>query len=119
MADAARPAQSASGAVLIYTTFPSESEAKKAARALVEAGLVACANIFPQMTAVYSWEGKVEEGAEAAMILKTVQGRLDEALAELKRLHPYSTPARLALPVSGGGEDFLSWIAAQCGMPQG
>jgi periplasmic divalent cation tolerance protein len=104
-------------AILIYTTFPSESEAKSVGRALVERGLAACVNIFPQMIAIFSWQGEVEEAGEAAMIVKTVQARADDVLAEIKRLHPYAVPARLILPVAGGGEDYLKWIAEQCGRP--
>jgi periplasmic divalent cation tolerance protein len=102
-------------AILIYTTFPSQSEAKKLGRALVESGLAACVNIFPQMLAIFSWEGKIEEADEAAMIVKTVRAREAEVLAEIKRLHPYAAPARLVLPVSGGGEDFLRWVAERSG----
>ena len=102
-------------AILIYTTFPSESEAKKVGRALVEGGLAACVNIFPQMIAIFSWQGKVDEASEAAMIVKTVKAHADDVLAEIKRLHPYEVPARLILPLAGGGEDFLRWIAEQCG----
>ena len=61
-------------AILIYTTFPSESEAKSVGRALVEGGLAACVNIFPQMIAIFSWQGEVEEAGEAAMIVKTMRG---------------------------------------------
>lgn len=104
-------------AALIYTTFPSQDEAKKVGRALVESAVAACVNIFPQMTAIYVWEGKVEENSETAMIVKTTAARSPEVLAEVKRLHPYSVPARLVLPVIGGGEDFLNWIATQCGTP--
>jgi periplasmic divalent cation tolerance protein len=104
-----------SAAVLVYTTFPSSEDAKKAGRALVEAGLAACVNVFPPMTAIFVWEGKVEEDSETAMIVKTTSGRSGEVLAEIKRLHPYSVPARLVLPVIGGGQDFLDWISAQCG----
>ncbi len=101
-------------AVLIYTTFPSADEAKKAGRVLVERHLAACVNVFPPITAIYEWEGNVEEGTEAAMIVKTTKARSADALDEIKRLHPYSVPARLVLPVIGGGADFLSWIAEQC-----
>ena len=104
-------------AILIYTTFPSESEAKKVGRALVEGGLAACVNIFPQMVAIFSWQGEVDEAVEAAMIVKTVKAHADGVLAEIKRLHPYAVPARLVVPLAGGGEDFLRWIAEQCGMP--
>lgn len=104
-------------AILIYTTFPSQSEAKRVGRALVEDGLAACVNIFPHMVAIFSWQGAVEEAQEAAMIVKTVKAREGDVLAEIKRLHPYTVPARLVLPLAGGGEDFLQWIAEQCGAP--
>jgi periplasmic divalent cation tolerance protein len=101
-------------AVLVYTTFPSPSDAKNAGRALVEVGLAACVNIIPGMTAIYQWDGKIEEGSEAVMIVKTIAARSEAVLEEIKRLHPYSLPARLVLPVAGGGADFLGWIAQQC-----
>lgn len=100
-------------AILIYTTLPSLGEAKTLGRALVENSLAACVNIFPQMLAIFAWEGEIEEADEAAMIVKTVRAREAEVLAEIKRLHPYAVPARLVWPVSGGGEDFLRWIAEQ------
>ena len=100
-------------AVLIYTTFPSEADAKATGRALVEGRLAACVNILPGIIAIFAWDGALDEAVETAMIVKTTQGRAAEALAEIKRLHPYTTPARLVLPVAGGGEDFLQWIAAQ------
>jgi periplasmic divalent cation tolerance protein len=103
-----------SDAILIYTTFPSSSDAKKAAHVLVRSGLAACVNLIDHMTAIYLWDEEVEEDSEVAVIVKTVRSRSDEVLAEIKRLHPYSTPARMVLPVIGGGEDFLSWIAVQC-----
>jgi periplasmic divalent cation tolerance protein len=51
------------------------------------------------------------------MIVKTVKTRANDVLAEIKRLHSYDVPARLILPLAGGGEDFLRWIAEQCGAP--
>jgi periplasmic divalent cation tolerance protein len=101
---------------LIYTTFPSKGEAKKAGRALVESGMAACVNIFPKMTSFYMWQGALEESKEAAMLIKTARERAADVLAEVKRLHPYSLPARLLLAVEGGGDDFLEWIRAQSGV---
>lgn len=101
-------------AILVYTTFPTVGDAKKAAHALVTAGLAACVNLIEQMSAIYVWEGNIEEDSEVVMIIKTTESRRDDVLAEIKRLHPFSTPARLVLPVIGGGEDFLAWIDAQC-----
>jgi periplasmic divalent cation tolerance protein len=99
--------------VLIYTTFPSLNEAQNAGRSLVESKLAACVNIFPGMISVYSWQGKTEEANEAAMIIKTAKTCTGDVLQALKRLHPYDVPARLVLPVTDGGEDFLRWIVAE------
>ena len=101
---------------LIYTTFPTKSEAKKAGRALVASGLAACVNIFPKMVSIYIWEGEVQQSKEAAMLIKTARHRADAVLTEVKRLHPYSLPARLMLAVDGGGSDFLEWIQQQTGV---
>lgn len=102
-------------AILVYTTFPTLEDAKKAGRVLVERRLAACVNVFPQMTSIYEWEGEVEEDGEIAMIVKTTSLRSEEVLEEIQRQHPYSVPARLVLPVTGGGDDFLKWIGVQCG----
>ena len=57
--------------VLIYSTFPSAAEAERVGGALVDRRLAACVNIFPTMTAIYTWQGKRERGSEAAMFIKT------------------------------------------------
>ncbi len=106
-------------AVLIYTTFPSQGEAEKAGRFLVENRLAACVNIFPGMTAIFFWDGKTEQATETAMLVKTAKTRANEALAAIKRLHPYDVPARLVLPVTGGGADFIDWIVAETAPPAG
>jgi periplasmic divalent cation tolerance protein len=96
--------------VLIYTTFPSLGEAEDAARELVNAKLAACVNILPSMVSVYTWQGKTETANEVAMLVKSAKVRTDDVLNAIKRMHPYDVPARLVLPVTGGGADFLRWI---------
>lgn len=103
--------------VLVYATFPSAEEAERTGGSLVERGLAACVNIFPGMTSIYIWEGKRERGSEAAMLIKTRASLAERAIAEARKLHPYSNPAFLVLPVSGGSEDFLRWIAEQTAKP--
>ena len=66
-------------AILIYTTFPSQSEAKKLGRALVESGLAACLNIFPQMLAIF-WRRR----GFHALDRRTVRGRKNDSRAIYK-----------------------------------
>jgi len=104
--------------VLIYSTFPSPAEAERIGGELVDRGLAACVNIFPGMTAIYIWEGKRQREAETAMIIKTRAKLADTAIAEARKLHPYTNPALVVLPVVGGSDDFLRWIAEQTAKPQ-
>ncbi len=103
--------------VLIYSTFPSAAEAERIGGALVDRGLAACVNIFDGMTSIYIWEGKREHGAEAAMLIKTRASLASQAIAEARKLHSYTNPAFLVLPVTGGSEDFIRWIAEQTAKP--
>ena len=99
--------------VLIYSTFPTLAEAERIGGSLVDRGLAACVNIFPGMTAIYVWEGKCQREAEAAMIVKTRAALADAVIAETRKLHPYTNPALVVLPIAGGSEDFLRWICEQ------
>ncbi len=101
------------GVALIYTTFPLQSQAQQMGRVLVEAGLAACVNIFPGMKSVYSWEGKIQEADETAMIIKTAHSRTSEVMTLIEQHHPDDVPARLVLPVADGGRDFMDWIMKQ------
>jgi periplasmic divalent cation tolerance protein len=103
--------------VLIYSTYPSAAEAERIGGALVDQGLAACVNILPGMTSIYVWEGKRQRDSEAAMIIKTRTGLAGTAIAEARKLHPYSNPAFVVLPVEGGSEDFLRWIMEQTAKP--
>ncbi len=97
---------------LIYTTWPSAAEAEKAGRAMVEARLCACVNILPGMVSVYAWEGKIERGEEAVMILKTRHDLAQALMDAVAAAHPYDTPAILLLPVDAVAPRYAAWIAA-------
>ena len=99
--------------VLIYATFPTAAVAERTGGELVDRGLAACVNILPGMTAIYIWEGKRQRDTEAAMIIKTRANLADTAIAEARKLHPYSNPAFVVLPIEGGSADFLRWIGEQ------
>jgi periplasmic divalent cation tolerance protein len=103
--------------VLVYSTFPSADEAERVGGTLVDRGLAACVNIFPGMTAIYVWEGKRQKEGETAMLIKTRAALASEVIAEARKLHPYTNPALLVLPVVGGSEDFMGWIAEQTAKP--
>lgn len=111
-------ADAAGGAVTVYTTFPSEAAAATVAEALVRGRLAACANIVPGVVSIYEWEGKLEREAEVVMLLKTRRALATQVIAEVRRLHPYTNPAVVVLPIVAGSADYLAWVAAQTGGDQ-
>ncbi|MEP9351975.1 divalent-cation tolerance protein CutA [Xanthobacter sp. KR7-65] len=100
---------------LVYTTFPSLDDAETTGRALVEAGLVACANILPGMVSLYRWEGRTERGDEVVMLLKTTAGHAAAVVEAVRARHPYELPAIVVLPIAGGLPAYLDWIAGEVG----
>ena len=100
-------------ASLVYITAADAEEAKALGRALVEARLAACANVLPGITPIYRWEGRIEEGTEAALIAKTQSALVQQVVEFVTARHSYDCPCVVALPISDGNPAFLDWIAAE------
>ena len=99
--------------VFVYLTAGSPDEARRIARALVEERLAACVNIIDGMTAVYRWEGAVEEGRETVMIAKTRADRFEELAARVRALHSYTLPCIIEIPLGRGDAPYLDWLRAE------
>ena len=96
---------------VVFVTVPSEAEAARIGRVLVEERLAACANITGQIRSIYRWQGAIEDDAEFLMILKTSQASLDALIARANELHSYDVPEVIALPIQRGHPPYLDWIA--------
>lgn len=81
---------------LLYITHDSVDVAKKIARHLLEKRMIGCANIFP-ITAMYWWEGKIEDGREVVLIVKTTSDRVEQVREEIIKIHPFDTPCILKI----------------------
>jgi periplasmic divalent cation tolerance protein len=97
-------------AVFVYTTYPSIVEAERAGRALVERRLAACVNILPGMVSLYWWQGAIERGDEAVMIIKTRANLAEAVRAAVRQMHSYTTPAILVIPLESVDPDYHAWI---------
>ena len=94
---------------IVLVTAPDAKIARKLARAALEAGLIACANIIPGLESHYWWQGKIERGTEVLLVLKTA-GRNLEALEKLiLKLHPYDTAEFVALTPESVTPKYLKW----------
>lgn len=95
---------------LFYVTCADTAEAERIASALLERGLIACANILPQMLSLYHWQGELCRSEECVLLLKSTAAHSDAIIAAVQELHSYDTPCVLALPIEAGSADFLQWI---------
>lgn len=96
--------------ILVYMTTENIAEAEKISKALVSKRLAACANIIDGIKSFYHWKGRIENSKEAVIIAKTTSDLLEPLTSEVKKLHSYECPCITAFEISGGNEDYLSWI---------
>src|SRR5215813_8618474 len=96
---------------IVLVTAPDRATARRLARAALKARLIACANLVP-IESHYWWRGKIENGTEILMLLKTAVTRLKELERLLLSKHPYDTPEFMVLPVTHGTRRYLDWLAA-------
>ena len=105
--------------VFVYTTYPSIVEAEQAGRALVEQRLCACVNILPGMVSYYWWQGQIERGEEAVMIIKTRASLSEQVSSAVKQMHSYEVPAILVLPIETVDAAYLQWMTTETAAGQG
>ena len=97
----------------LYVTTANDLEAQSIARALVGERLAACANVLGAIQSFYWWDGKMQEDAEVALVLKTQRHLVAQATARIKALHSYDCPCVVALEITGGNPDFLNWVVKE------
>lgn len=99
--------------VFLYSTFPDLESAKKVGEKLVSDRLAACVNLYPPMTSIFEWEGKIEAMPEVAAFIKLPRANVTHAIDAARPHHPYSVPCFLVLPIIDGNEDYLAWARRQ------
>ncbi len=97
--------------IVVFVTASTEQEAKNIARLLVEQRKVACVNIVPRVHSLFWWQGKLDSAQETLLIAKTRASLLPQVIDVVEKAHSYDVPEIIALPIIGGNEDYLRWIA--------
>ncbi len=100
---------------VVLVTLAGADQARAMARILVDERLAACGSVLPGMTSVYRWEGKVEEDAEALLVLKTTAEGAEALVRRIPELHGYDVPEVLVLPVTAGHAPYLAWVRESVG----
>jgi periplasmic divalent cation tolerance protein len=96
--------------IVVLSNCGSEEEARRVARALVEARVAACVNILPGIQSIYRWQGAIQEDSEWMLVIKSTRSMFDRLSVELRKAHSYQVPEVLAIPVIAGDQDYLDWM---------
>ena len=98
--------------LIVFSTFGSEDDAARVARALVEERLIACANLLPAARSIYRWKDGVADEREVVAIMKTRKQDWSALQSRLHELHSYDTPECIAVRMAAGAPRYMEWLAA-------
>jgi periplasmic divalent cation tolerance protein len=97
--------------VLIYITNPTKQEAKRIANYLLKKRLIACGNIFP-IESLYWWKNKIVNGKEFVLVAKTIKTNFEKVKTEIEKIHSYTIPCIIKIPVSSNKE-YFDWLKGE------
>jgi periplasmic divalent cation tolerance protein len=99
--------------VVVVSTTGSEEAARALAAGVIEARLGACAQIVGPITSVFRWNGEVQTEQEWRLEIKTTADRVTAVTAHIKGNHSYDVPEIIAIPITGGSAEYLSWLITE------
>lgn len=94
--------------ILVYVTNENEKEAKILADKLLQARLIACANIFP-MESSYWWMQNLENASEYVSLFKTREEYWDLVKDKIEKIHPYDVPCIIRIEADAN-DSYKNWI---------
>ena len=99
--------------IVVFITTRDAEEAEKISKALVKRRQAACVNIVPEVSSRFWWKDKLDTARESLLVVKTRDTLLPDIIKSVKKIHSYSVPEIIALPIVGGNPDYLDWIDSE------
>jgi len=97
------------GYYVVFITAPVEA-GNDLAEFIVKNKLGACVNLISEVSSTYWWQGNIEHDREVLLVVKTNKEKFPELVKKVKKIHPYTVPEIIALPIVDGNGDYLKWI---------
>jgi periplasmic divalent cation tolerance protein len=98
--------------VIALVTAPNLKAARKLARAALTTKLAACVNIVPRIESHYWWKGKLEQGNELLLVIKSIRKHVPSLQEAILKNHPYDTAEFIVIGIESGSERYLRWITS-------
>ena len=97
--------------IIVVVTTSSKAEAERVTQSLLEARLIACANIVGPVQSLFHWSGKINKAEEYLILMKSRKGLFGKLSAVVKASHSYDVPEIIALPIIDGSKPYLDWLS--------
>ena len=97
--------------IVVLITCSSGKEANKVKDILLKNKKAACINMAPKVDSYFWWEGKIDSCQEVLLFVKTRKNVFKEIVKLVKKVHKYTVPEIIALPIIDGNKDYLDWIS--------
>jgi len=99
-----------SKACMVVTSIDSEESARRLSKVMVEGNLAACAQIIPNVTSSYKWQGKLEWSKEFLIQFKTSVRNLDAIMDAIRSEHSYQTPEIISFTIDQIDDKYNKWL---------
>ncbi|CDW79550.1 divalent ion tolerance protein [Stylonychia lemnae] len=107
--------------IIVYVTVPSQEKAEELGSLLVEKKLIACANIIPGLTSIYSWKNEIcvnhleyqtiqQKDKEFLIMMKTRKNVFQELVNTVKANHPYECPEVISVNIQDAYQPYYNWV---------
>ena len=101
----------------VTTTVGSREDARRLARAIVQARLAACVQVEEGLSSFYRWQGQECEEAEVRLTIKTLPGCVEALQALFAREHPYELPQFTQARMEAS-EAYFEWVRGEVSLPE-
>ena len=97
----------------LSTTVGSEEDARRLARALLDAHLAACVQL-DRLESHYRWHGELQADPEVRLTVKSIPERLAALQVFLAEQHPYELP-QVLWQILEASPAYAQWVRAEVG----
>ena len=99
---------------LVLSSCPDLDSAERLAKLALEEHLVACVNMIPIASSMYSWKGEFIKEREYLLLAKSTEERLANLESLWKTHHPYEVPEFLVIDAATSSKEYGKWVEKCC-----
>ena len=97
---------------IVYITTPDKTTAKNLSHKILQNRLAACINLVDGMESMYWWKGKITEGKECILLVKTHYSNMKQLTKLVDQYNSYDCPCVISLTITEdeGNEGYKNWL---------